>query len=276
MTSLPIMIFQGGTYQQREVVWFWSGDSELIDLLAAQLPLAKYAVEKKKWFFLKEDFNLNRCFNILRGKAYLDYSDLKSKKTPQQVHRHKVLDYSHRSTTLLPKGYREMLIQKRYSSHTIKTYCAYMKDFVFYFRNKTLEVLTTNDINSYILDLQEAFHISESQQNQRINAIKFYYEKVLKRDRTFYEIERPRKRNQLPKVLSKEEVKRIIDASENLKHKCIITLLYSTGIRRGELLNLKIEDINSDRMQIRIEGAKGNKDRFTLLSSHMLNLGIII
>lgn len=86
----------------------------------------------------------------------------------------------------------------------------------------------------------------------------------------FYKIERPRKEKKLPKVLSKEDVLSIIANTNNLKHKCIVSLLYSSGIRRNELVNLKILDIDSKRMLIRIESAKGNKDRYTLLSHSLL------
>lgn len=74
----------------------------------------------------------------------------------------------------------------------------------------------------------------------------------------------------MPKVLSKEQVLSIIAHTNNLKHKCIVSLLYSSGIRRNELVNLKITDIDSKRMLIRIEAAKGNKDRYTLLSHSLL------
>ena len=87
----------------------------------------------------------------------------------------------------------------------------------------------------------------------------------------FYSIERPRKKQTLPKVLAKEEVKAMIACTRNIKHRCIISLLYSAGLRRSELLNLKLTDIDSNRMLIRIEGAKGGKDRMTLLSESVLN-----
>ena len=104
-----------------------------------------------------------------------------------------------------------------------------------------------------------------------INAIKFYYEVVKEMPNRFYSVERPRKEFKLPKVISKEEVKRIIANTNNIKHKCIVSLLYSAGLRRGELLNLKMEDIDSKRMLIRVNSGKGNKDRFTLLSENVLN-----
>ena len=112
---------------------------------------------------------------------------------------------------------------------------------------------------------------SNSYINQAVNAIKFYFEVVLDMPNRFYEIERPIKEHKLPKVISKEEVMAIISNTNNLKHKCIVSLLYSAGLRRSELINLKLTDIDSKRMLIRVEGAKGNKDRFTLLGENMLN-----
>ena len=88
----------------------------------------------------------------------------------------------------------------------------------------------------------------------------------------FYSIERPRPEHKLPKVISPEEVADLIKHTSNLKHKCIISLLYSAGLRRGELLNLKIENIDGKRMLIYVNGAKGNKDRVTILSANVLNM----
>ena len=82
----------------------------------------------------------------------------------------------------------------------------------------------------------------------------------------FYSIERSRKPKQLPNVLSKEEILKLIEYTNNLKHKCIIGLLYSSGVRRGELLNLLVTDIDSKRMMVHIKNAKGNKDRYSVLS----------
>jgi site-specific recombinase XerD len=168
--------------------------------------------------------------------------------------------------------YKDLLIQKRYSNNTVKTYCNYFKDFVIYFRKEKLEKITTCQINSYILELINLRNISVSQQNQRINAIKFYYEKVLGRTKEYYELHRPRKEHKLPKVLSKNEVKKILNSCNNIKHKCILMLIYSAGLRRSELLNLTVSDIDSERMVINIIGAKGKKDRISLLSYNLLQL----
>jgi len=168
--------------------------------------------------------------------------------------------------------YRNMLIQKRYSQNTQDIYCSYFKDFCIYFKNNEIKNISTEQINTYILSLIKSKNISISQQNQRINAIKFYYEKVLGKEKEYYELHRPKKEHKLPKVLSKNEIKRIFTVTTNLKHKCILMLIYSAGLRRSELLNLLLSDIDSERMVIRINSAKGKKDRISLLSENLLNL----
>jgi len=170
------------------------------------------------------------------------------------------------------KRYENLLIQKRYSKNTVNTYCNYFKDFCVYFRNENLEEITTSQINSYILGLIKSRNISISQQNQRINAIKFYYEKVLGKKKQYYELHRPKKEHKLPRVLSKNEVKNILDSCNNIKHKCILMLIYSAGLRRSELIDLKVADIDSERMVINILGGKGKKDRISLFSDNLLQL----
>jgi site-specific recombinase XerD len=114
--------------------------------------------------------------------------------------------------------------------------------------------------------------ISISYQNQAINAIKFYYEKVAGGVRKFYQLERPLKEQKLPTVLSVEEIQAMIKATVNLKHKLLIMMCYSAGLRISELLNLRVTDLDSKRMQIKIAAAKGKKDRYSLLSEKMLPL----
>jgi len=175
-----------------------------------------------------------------------------------------------RESTRLPEGYMELLIRKRYSQSTIKTYSNYFLQFTGYFNNQELKTITHQQINAYILELIEFKKISSSQQNQRINAIKFYYEKVLGRKREYFHISRSRKESSLPTILTLEEVKQILKLTKNQKHKCILMTIYSGGLRRSELINLKVADIDSQRMLIKVCGAKGKKDRFTLLSEKLI------
>jgi len=172
----------------------------------------------------------------------------------------------------IPPQYLEKLLRKRYSPNTIKTYVSYIKSFVTEFQDRSLESITTQEINDYILGLIRKKGISASQQNQRINAIKFYYEQVLGRKKKYYHLNRPKKEKRLPNVLTVEEVEQIIKHCTNLKHKCILMTLYSGGLRRSELINLKITDIDTQRMLIRITRSKGKKDRHTLLSEKLVRL----
>jgi len=172
----------------------------------------------------------------------------------------------------ITKKYKRLLLQKRYSPNTQRVYSHYFNDFITYFKGANVADLTKEQINNHILTLIKSQNISISQQNQRINAIKFYYEKLLGREKQYYELYRPNKEHKLPKVLSKNEVKKILNSCDNMKHKCILMLIYSAGLRRSELINLKILDIDSERMVINIKGAKGKKDRISLLSDNLLQL----
>ena len=143
--------------------------------------------------------------------------------------------------------------QKRYSPSTIKTYRAYFSDFVEYHKGRNIDRLKVADINRYILYLVNEKKISVSQQNMRINAIKFYYEQVKGGKRQYYGgITRAKEYKTVPEVLSKNEIKRILDQLSNIKHHCMISLVYSAGLRRSELLNLTPKDINSETMSVRI------------------------
>ena len=166
--------------------------------------------------------------------------------------------------------YLNKLEELRYSGNTIKTYKNAFEEFVNYYPNHKLEEIEENLITDYLRYLVVDRKVSTSYQNQAINSIKFYYERVLKGERKVYYVDRPRKEQVLPVVLSEEEVAKLIQVTENLKHRTILMLAYSTGMRLNELLNVKIKDIDSVRMQIRIEEGKGKKDRYAQLSKVLL------
>jgi len=168
--------------------------------------------------------------------------------------------------------YIRALRMKRYSENTIRTYQAMFLIFMKAFKDHDLSGIRPDEIKQFLYYYMEEKDISSSYQNQLINAIKFYYEQVLKQPRQVYYLERPRKESRLPGVLSLEEVGALIKAIDNLKHRTIISLIYSGGLLISEAINLKITDIDSDRMQMRIEQAKGKKDRMTLLSKGVLEL----
>ena len=169
-----------------------------------------------------------------------------------------------------PEEYSLKLLELRYSPKTIKTYVSLFQEFINYFPNQDIKMIDEPSIIKFLRYLVIERKISVTYQNQSINAIKFYYEKVLHGQRKFYFIDRPSKERTLPSVLSTEEVIEIFKGIKNIKHKAILMTIYSAGLRISEVINLRIKDIDSDRMQIRIEQGKGKVDRYTLLSEKTL------
>ncbi|MCK4407127.1 MAG: site-specific integrase [Bacteroidales bacterium] len=161
---------------------------------------------------------------------------------------------------------------KRYADQSIKTYISVLIKFFIYYKEKQPDEITNQDIINYNNDFILKNDLSPSYQNQLINAIKLFYEKVYNKKLIIENIERPIKARPLPKVLSKEDIKKIIDSISNLKHKTIISLIYSAGLRRRELINMKIIDIDSKRKIITVNNSKGNKDRIVGLSEKILQM----
>lgn len=154
---------------------------------------------------------------------------------------------------------------KGYSFKTRKTYIEHIKRFSS-FINKNLDDIVPEDVRQYTLFLLENQKVSHSYVNQSISAIKFLSNEVLKQNKNITLITRPKKENKLPNVLSFQEVSRILVALKNEKHKTILFLIYSAGLRVGEVVKLKPQDIDSERMLIHVVQGKGKKDRYTVLS----------
>ncbi|MGB1000409.1 MAG: tyrosine-type recombinase/integrase, partial [Flavobacteriales bacterium] len=140
------------------------------------------------------------------------------------------------------------------------------------FENRNLTEVTKDEIEGFIYELIKKSKISESYQNQLINAIKAYYEHALKLPKEYYEIQRPKKTLSIPNVLSKNEVLQIIQHPKNIKHKAILQTIYGCGLRISEVLNLRIVDIHSKDGYLFIKDSKGKKDRKTILPQQLLLL----
>lgn len=219
---------------------------------------------------------LNKIYSTFKGVAFIDgkyfYINKPLHYPVEEKYRYKFI----KERPAFTKGYRRCPVEflqklelKKYSKSTAKVYTAFFEGFINHFPDKPIIELGEDEIRAY-LSYQVKLGRSDSMLNQIINSIKFYYEIVLGMPNRFYEIERPMKREKLPEVLSKQEVLKIFSHTFNIKHRCILKSIYSAGLRVGELVNLKVKDIDSSRMMIRIEGAKGGKDRYSLLSSSLL------
>ena len=262
-------------HKDRKVICLMFAYSYELTEAIKKIPGTAWSRSMSCWYIYEDRFSIIDLKKAIQQLATINvdglyYRDkIYKKSTNKSIY--SSATHKHREHNL-PPGYLETLEQKKYSLNTINTYTAYFRDFLRYFSMRDPDDISKEEINAYILGLIRKKNISSSQQNQRINAIKFYYEKVLGREKEYYDMKRPKKETRLPTVLSKEEIDELFEATTNLKHKCILMTIYSGGLRRNELINLRIEDIDSDRKLIKIEGSKGKKDRYTLLSEKLLTL----
>lgn len=184
---------------------------------------------------------------------------------------------SYQKPEFTPPQYNEEVLRltdkmtlKRMAITTIKTYKNCFSLFLLYYNDIHPKDITKDQIINYMLHRIRVDKISVSIQNNFINAIKCYYELVLGRDREYYDLQRPKKPFQLPNVLSKEEMVKLLNAVDNIKHKCILLAIYSGGLRLSEVINLRIADLRKDDKSIFVKAGKGKKDRYTLLSKMLL------
>lgn len=248
--------------------------NKLIQTVVKGLPKPKWSKEYNMAYVENTPNNLNLIFKDFKGVAWVNCSNFFPKHVPTK--QNVVASVDHYRNRKLANDYRpcpeeflQKLELKHYALNTSKVYIGMFEHFINYFKEIELLEIDEEMIRGYLQTLVIEKK-SDSYINQMINSVKFYYEVVLGMPNRFYSVELPRKRETLPKVISKEEVKLIIENTSNIKHKCIVSLLYSAGLRRGELIDLKLNDIDSKRMVINVRQGKGNKDRITLLSPSVL------
>jgi len=248
---------------------------KILNSLIKELPSISWSDEFHMYCVINNKENLRTILNLFRGVAWINTNYFFEKSNSKNLNEKIDISWFRKRKRTekykyCPDNYLNKLEIKKYANNTIKTYVTCFEKFINHFYSKNIDHLNENDIRNYLMYLVHN-KSSNSYINQSINAIKFYYEIVLGLPNRFYNIERPRKEKKLPIILSKEEAKQLISVTKNMKHKCIIALLYSSGLRRNELINLKIQDIDSKRMVIKVNNTKGNKDRYTLLADSILN-----
>jgi integrase/recombinase XerD len=158
-----------------------------------------------------------------------------------------------------------------FAKSTQRMYLAHLNRF-YHFCGKHPASAGYNEVRSFLHHAIKERKLSSAYVNSAYSAIKFYFQSVLCREWNMLHVPRVKKKSSLPTILSQHEVHQIIQATPNLKHKAILSTVYSAGLRVSEVAHLQISDIHSDNMRIFIRQAKGNKDRFTLLSENNLLL----
>ena len=196
----------------------------------------------------------------------LDIVDGTNEKIIKQRPKHfKVLNYRH-----CPEKMIEKLRANRYAERTVEVYISLFEECINYYNTKKIDEITEPEIVAYMRYLVHERGISTSYKNQAINAIKYYYEKVLGGARKIYFVNWLQKEHKLPTVLFLEEIQLLISAITNLKHKVMVMLCYSAGLRLSQIIHLKVTDLDYDRMQIAVRNSKRIKDRYTILSESLL------
>ena len=168
--------------------------------------------------------------------------------------------------------FKQWMRSKRYSESTVTTYSEALKSFLVFYREKAVADINNEDVIIYNNEHILKNNLSASYQNQTINSIKLFFKIIRDSKIVIEELHRPKNAKTLPNVLSKEETVRLIDLTTNLKHKTLLALIYSSGLRISVAINMKITDIDSQRMLIHVKNAKGKKDRYSLLSIKVLGL----
>lgn len=291
-------------HRNQECIGIYFENLQKLNTAISKQAGAKWSQTNKCWYIPQNKESYNKLIRALVGKADIERSALdkyllEKKKTISpagpsvpQLKSSEVIKPSLKANTISsqnkavthqhPRIYsvnahiipamEQRLKLKAYSSSTIKTYLGEMGQLLILLKNKQADDLTPEELKRYLVYCYDKLKLTENTLHSRINAMKFYYEQVLGREKFFWDIPRPKKPFQLPKLLNEAELTRLFNALTNKKHKAILFTAYSSGLRVSEIVNLKISDIDSGRMQILVERAKGKKDRYVNLSPLVLDI----
>jgi len=266
-----------GDYKNKEVIILLCAKDIHLNKIFKSLPFVKYSNTLKGWHMPKSKALLQQLIIATSAIACVDVSRLKlsnatlSKKittNTKAVQNKKISQENIKQLDI----FLQTLLLKGYSTATIKTYKNEFVTFLQALNNVGAESLNTQRVKDYLQYCHVTLRLTEHTIHSRMNALKFYYEQVLHRDKFFWEIPRPKKRLILPKVISEEKIITYLFSVKNMKHRTILLIAYSAGLRVSEVVRLKLSDINSDRMQIFIKNGKGKKDRIVPLSKMILML----
>lgn len=280
-------------HRGQEVIAIEFSKSKEITMAVRKLKGIKWSQTHKTWHLPLSQENYQRVVEVLKPLAAIDNSWLRAylkKRREVAPTRLPAAGWASGETSrqrpavastawkLSPENgaalsrFVEQLKLKGYSVSTIRTYRNEFMQLLQLLKQKPVDALRPDDLRRYFVYCFEKLKLTENTLHSRINAVKFYFEQVLRKEKFFWEIPRPKKPLLLPKLLNETELKRLFNALTNKKHKAMLFTAYSAGLRVSEVVNLKISDIDSERMQILIRQAKGKKDRYVNLSPVLLDI----
>ncbi len=274
-------------HRHQESIGICYKHSASLNLLVKKIPLVKWSQTNKCWYLPLTAESYKLLSMALNEEATIDTSALKDylqkrkkliaaatappkKEVTKPLVASAAWNLSNENLDALQK-FGEQLKLKAYSASTIRTYRNEFMQLLKVLKQKPVNDLTTDDLRRYMVYVMEK-GLSENGAHSRLNALKFYFEQVIGKEKFFWEIPRPKKPRLLPKVLGEEELERLFNALVNIKHKAMLFTAYSAGLRVSEVAALKMKHIDSGRMQIFVEQAKGKKDRYVSLSPVLLDI----
>jgi site-specific recombinase XerD len=286
-------------HRSQESIGIYFGNDATLNNIVRQLPAVKWSQTNKCWYLPLSRLYYDKLYTALNGKALIKkdalhrYLTEKKKKEETIAAPLPVITASSKQLTallrhpadsrtlynpvniysvnahVLPQMQQQLKL-KAYSSSTIKTYLGEMAQLLNLLKGIPADELKPEHLKRYLVHCHEKLKLTENTLHSRINAMKFYYEQILGKEKFFWEIPRPKKPYQLPKVLSKEEIAGLLKVIENVKHKTMILLGYGCGLRVSEITGLLVSDIDENRRLLFIRRGKGKKDRVVSLSPVVL------
>jgi len=273
-----------------DVVFFNAPQVDKIQVKLRQIPYVTYSASHKMWYVKYENLDLKVIIDLFKELVNIDISSInneqKTKKTfdsakPKQIKKSLITlsnsdkiekrELNKRAKDYLNK-YINWLENTRYSPSTIKIYSEAMHNFLLYLGDDDANQVNDDVFAEYVNRRILGNNYGPSLQNQNISAIKLFYREIVRAPIDVEQLNRPRREHRLPNVLSKSEIKSILEASKNIKHKTALSLIYACGLRRSELLNLKPRDIDSQRGFIKVYQGKGKKDRLVPISEKTIEM----
>ena len=278
-TITTVVVLRVDYYERVHIGLQFAKNEALLAEMRVLLPEIRWSGSLHMWHIPWRDDIISLLFKHFKGRFYIDYAqfrkDTLSARPPvaqKVVNPASELPKLDESREKLLKQFKLHMHSSRYSESTIKTYSEALGVFFRYFHDRLLDEISNQDLINFNHDYILKNSYSEAYQNQFVNAVKLFYNKIQHKKMDIEMIERPRREKRLPHVLSKDEVKLIIECLNNIKHRAMLSMIYACGLRRSELLHIKLTDIDSKRGVVVIRQSKGKKDRIVPIGEKLLEL----
>jgi len=264
---------------EKRITLEFERDDEIISLIR-KVDDVRWSSTMRCWHMPDTKESIGNMFNALKGSVYFDYSALKSPSIVRfDEEKQAALKARNRELPALGEAdlseldkFSKWMEHKRYGKSTISSYVSMVSRFLKFIKPLNAEECSVDEVVRYVDDYIIPFRLSYTFQNQTVSALKLFFSEIYSKPLVVENLERPRGSHRLPNVLSKEEVRKLLAAPVNLKHRAMLSLIYACGLRRSEVINLRVTDIDSSRGLISIRQSKGKKDRLVPISEKIIEM----